>query len=171
MTDEEFKQQLLDPTLIAKIVKSRRKSSANGPDGIGYRIMRLGGKKATEFLQTLFSAIWENHRVPANWKQAKTVLLHKKGAEEVITNWRPISLTNAIYRIFTATVAHVIQERNINGKDPQSHTKRIHSEVQRMHTEHSIMINELFNDADDIILIAENQSSMERLVQTTGRFL
>ena len=144
--DSDIKERLTDKELIERIVKSRRKLSANGPDGIGYRIFQLGGQEATQFLQTLFEAIWTAHKVPTTWKMAKTVLLYKKGDTKELSNWRPISLTNCSYRIFTAVIAEIIQERN--------HVEDIFSNTQKGFiarcngcTEHSIMVNELFNDA------------------------
>ena len=77
---------------------------------------------------------------------AKTVLLHKKGDLETITNWRPISLTNAIYRIFTASIAQVIQDIN-RSEEIFSHAQKGFIARCNGCTEHSIMINELFNDA------------------------
>ena len=145
-SDDDIKERLMDKQLIAKIVKSRRKLSANGPDGIGYRIYQLGGSEAIKFLRILFQAIWVAQKVPTTWKMAKTILLYKKGDEGVLSNWRPISLTNCTYRIFTAIVAEVIQERN--------RAEAIFSNVQKGFiarcngcTEHSIMVNELFNNA------------------------
>ena len=78
MTDEEFKRQLLDKELIRKIIKTRRKLSANGPDWIGYRVIQLGGNEAVEFLQIIFDIISEARKVPDTWNRVKTILLHKK---------------------------------------------------------------------------------------------
>ena len=98
------------------------------------------------FLRELFTGMWKKRQVPTTWKMAKTVLLYKKGDTGTLQNWRPISLTNCIYRIFTAIIAEIIQEGN--------RTEEIFSSTQKGFiarcngcTEHSIMINEIFNDA------------------------
>ena len=145
-TDEDIRQRLLDEELLQKIVKSRRKLSANGPDGVGYRIMQLGGKEAIRFLQELFAGIWKTRKVPTTWKMAKTILLYKKGDTNMLQNWRPISLTNCIYRIFTAVVAEIIQEQN-RIEEIFSNTQKGFISRCNGCTEHSIMINEIFNDA------------------------
>ncbi|GFU05319.1 retrovirus-related Pol polyprotein from type-2 retrotransposable element R2DM, partial [Nephila pilipes] len=39
--------------------------------------------------------------VPASWKQSETVLIHKKGDLADLSNWRPIALSNTIYKLFS----------------------------------------------------------------------
>ena len=41
-------------------------------------------------------------RVPSVWKKSTTILVFKKGDEALPGNWRPISLQNAVYKIYAA---------------------------------------------------------------------
>jgi hypothetical protein len=81
-----------------------------------------------------------------SWKEARTILLHKKGDREAIRNWRPNSITYCAYRIFTCLLARAFQD--INAKygvftDPQK------GFIKKTNgcSEHGIMLNELFLDA------------------------
>jgi len=42
---------------------------------------------------------------PKAWKEAQTVLLHKKGSEHDLGNWRPIALANTLYKLWTGVIA------------------------------------------------------------------
>jgi hypothetical protein len=84
--------------------------------------------------------------VMTSWKEARTILLHKKGDREVIRNWRPISITNCAYRIFTCLLARAFQDINARYgvfTDPQKGFIKKRNEC----SEHGIMLNELFPDA------------------------
>ena len=43
--------------------------------------------------------------MPASWKQSMTVLIHKKGDADEISNFRPIALMSCIYKLFMSVMA------------------------------------------------------------------
>ena len=59
---------------------------------------------STEFLHKplakLFKLIYETKEVPDQWKIAKIIPTHKKGAKDNIENYRPISNLCAISKIY-----------------------------------------------------------------------
>ena len=132
---------------IKKVVQTRKKQSALGPDGVGYRIYQLGGAPAIQYLKELFTRILEHKKVPQDWLEAHTILLHKKGAEDNLSNWRPISITCCTYRIFTALLSRALQTLN---QTEQFYSKTQKGFIQKCNgcTEHSILINELMAQAN-----------------------
>ena len=56
---------------------------------------------------------WNGAEISAAVTQAKVILLHKKGDKNNLSNYRPISLLNTNYNIFTA----IIQKRLADGLD------------------------------------------------------
>ena len=50
-----------------------------------------------ELLAPIFEICRREHRIPGAWK-----VIYKKGEESLPSNWRPISLQNAIYKLYTA---------------------------------------------------------------------
>jgi hypothetical protein len=79
------------------------------------------------------------------WKEANTILLHKKEDREEIGNWPPISITNCTYRIFPCLMARAFQ--SINSK------VYIYSDSQKGFikktngcSEHGIILNELLHN-------------------------
>jgi hypothetical protein len=80
------------------------------------------------------------------WKEARTILLHKKGDCEVMGNRWPMSITNCAYRIFTCLLARAFQDINARYgvlTDPQKDFIKKTNGC----SEHGIMLNELFLDA------------------------
>jgi hypothetical protein len=110
---EEMEAFVLDEKNIEEVIKSRQDLSACGIDGISYRILKAAGKEGITFIKTMVRACIKNGRIVNSWKEARTVLISKKGDRADIGNWRPISITNCIYRIFTCLLARAIQRRNI----------------------------------------------------------
>jgi hypothetical protein len=98
--------------LLKQIVRTRQHLSAIGLDGISYHIFQLGGDNAVKWMMKVFTKLIQEKRVPEIWKQARTVLLYKKGDDKDAANYRPISITCCLYRIFTALIAKFIQTTN-----------------------------------------------------------
>lgn len=98
--------QLLDkpPTKEEIAWKLKRaKNTSPGADGIEYRHLKKFDKEG-KILEALYAAIWRIG-IPSQWKSASTILIHKKGATDEISNFRPISLLSTLYKIFTGVMA------------------------------------------------------------------
>jgi hypothetical protein len=145
--EDEMEEFMLNEKNIAEVIKSREDLSACGVDGISYRIMKGAGAEGVKFMKNIISASLRCGRVISTWKEARTILIHKKGNREDIGNWRPISITNCMYRIFTCLMVRTIQR--INSK------VHIFSDCQKGFikktngcSEHGIILNELFHNAN-----------------------
>ncbi|CAK1604663.1 unnamed protein product [Parnassius mnemosyne] len=106
-----------DPTSLSELqllkvferkeVMRKLKSKSNtspGPDGLTYGDLRKADPGAF-VLTALFNAVWRLEVVPGCWKDSNTILLHKKGPENDISNWRPISMGDTCPKLFAAIVA------------------------------------------------------------------
>jgi hypothetical protein len=109
-------------------------------------VIKGAGPEGIKFVRTLVRGIMKSGRVMSSWKKAKIVLIYKKGNRDQIENWRPISITNCMYRIFTCLMAIAFQEINS--------TMKIFSDTQKGFiqktngcSEHGILLNELLYDA------------------------
>jgi hypothetical protein len=145
--EDEMEEFMLDEKNIAEVIKSREDLSACGVDGISYRIMKGAGAEGTKFMKNIIRASLRCGRVISSWKEARTILIHKKGDREDVRNWRPISITNCMYRIFTCLMARTIQR--INSK------VHVFSDCQKGFikktngcSEHGIILNELLHNAN-----------------------
>ena len=77
--------------------------------------------KAIDLNGSILSQILEicrlNKRIPKSWKESTNILLYKKGDQSVPSNWHPISLQNAVYKIYAALwakrLANLVSEAEI----------------------------------------------------------
>ncbi|GFU01291.1 retrovirus-related Pol polyprotein from type-1 retrotransposable element R2 [Nephila pilipes] len=89
----------LDQDLVRECLQSTE-NTAPGPDGIAYKHWRVVDPSGN-ILSIIFNLCQQLRGVPDTWKSSNTILIHKKGVTEDLSNWRPISLSNTIYKIFT----------------------------------------------------------------------
>jgi hypothetical protein len=85
---------------IETATNSHQDLSACGVDGISDRLIKSAKEEGVKFVRILVEACVRNGRVLESRKEARTTLLHKRGERDQIQNWRPISMTNCVYRIF-----------------------------------------------------------------------
>jgi hypothetical protein len=78
----------------------------------------------------------------------------------VVTNWRPISIKNCIYRIFTCLMARSFQKMNKSYGILLDHQKGFLKKTNEC-SKYGIMLNEFFHDA---------QRQRKNLVVTTINF-
>jgi sorting nexin-29 len=62
------------------------------------------GKKLRYILRKTICHIWETKRMPEDWAVGIICLIHKKGDKTDCNNYRPITLLNVAYKIFSNTL-------------------------------------------------------------------
>ena len=91
-------------------IKAMKDNKAPGTDDITSDIIKIGGEEITEELAKLYNQIMDEKKIPTSWKEAKIILLYKKGDKTDIKNYRPISLLSHVYKIFTRILQTRIKE-------------------------------------------------------------
>jgi hypothetical protein len=104
-----YRKYMTNIVNIARTLKTKNNLSALGPDGIGYLFLKLGNAPMIKFIREVFKRCVREGDVPDTWKQSKTVFLYKKGDSSAPNNWRPITITSCLYRLFMAMNASFIQ--------------------------------------------------------------
>ncbi|GBN77615.1 Retrovirus-related Pol polyprotein from type-2 retrotransposable element R2DM [Araneus ventricosus] len=100
------------PFSINKITKKLQKAenSSPGPDRLTYHHWR-SVPQGHKFLTAAFNACLLFPKVPPSWKRTTTVLIPKtKDKLNDPSNWRPIALSNTLYKIYTKVLAGRLQE-------------------------------------------------------------
>ena len=54
------------------------------------------------YITAVVKVIWQSEEIPADWKKACTVFVHKKGDTADPSNFRPITLESVLLKIFTS---------------------------------------------------------------------
>ncbi|GFR13725.1 retrovirus-related Pol polyprotein from type-1 retrotransposable element R2 [Trichonephila clavata] len=98
----------LSPAFVAACLQSAE-NSAPGPDLISYRHWREIDPSC-KILCKIFNICIRLSDIPTSWKTSKTVLIHKKGDTGDIKNWRLISLSDTIYKLFTKCLTKKVND-------------------------------------------------------------
>ena len=91
-------------TEIMKAIKSLKPGKAAGPDGIPPEALKADIQTSTDMLHPLLKKIWENERVPEDWKKGHLVKLPKKGDLSSCNNWRGIMLLSIPGKVLTRII-------------------------------------------------------------------
>ena len=92
---------------VGRAVRKMKRHKINGMDGITSDIVQLrgrgggGGANSPHNLTNIFNNILKTKRIPDSWRDAKIVILFKKGDPKNIKSYGPISLLSHSYKIFT----------------------------------------------------------------------
>ena len=103
--DEDEREELDDPPTRTEIEWKLQNASntAPGSDGLEYRHLKALDPKGYQ-LEVIYKAVWRLG-IPKQWKESKTISIHKKGSSKDLANFRPISLLPTTYKIFSAIVS------------------------------------------------------------------
>lgn len=103
---QEVDEELLAPFSAEDIFSriGRSPNTAPGPDGIQYRLLKTKDPGA-HIIAAIYNRCLKDMRIPVSWKAARTILLHKKGPKEDLSNWRPISLSSVLYKVYSGLLA------------------------------------------------------------------
>lgn len=96
---EELRISLTKERVLSKLLTLRIDKSP-GPDGIHPRVLKELAETLATPLFILFEASIEQGIVPNQWKMARVTPIYKKGNKSDPVNYRPVSLTSVISKIF-----------------------------------------------------------------------
>ena len=83
---------------VSVFLRNINANKAQGPDGVHGRILKNCAATLSYPLAKLFSLSYASGRLPAEWKIANVVPVHKKGSRANVENYRPISLTSIVVK-------------------------------------------------------------------------
>ena len=90
---------------VTKLLKNLKNRKASGPDGIPNEPFKIGGKLLAPLLTRLFNLVLSNQDSPLDWNTGLMHLIYKgKGDINDLTNYRGITVNNAVSKIFTTLI-------------------------------------------------------------------
>lgn len=112
---DQFGDILTRPILVGEIFEILKKSrdTAPGADKILYRDIRKIDPDCA-ILHKIYSRCFLAQMVPNHWKVAETILLYKKGDAMLAENWRPIALSNTIYKVYGHSGKEIVKSHGHN---------------------------------------------------------
>ena len=82
----------------------RMSNTAPGPDKVRYNdLKRIDPGCLT--LAVIYTRCIKMRKVPKGWKESETILLHKGGPLEDVSNWRPLAMGNCVAKLYAAVLA------------------------------------------------------------------
>ena len=124
-------------------------------------MIKLGGEIMTKVLKCLFQKTINENRIPIDWKTALiSPIYKKKGSENDISNYRPISMTCVIRRIYERIIIKKEIESKISLLDPkQGGFRRNRSTLHQV-----FILNEIFQENQNIKVLFLDLKSAYDLV-------
>ena len=87
------------PEMFSARVRRLSNNKRPGPDGIPNELIKHLPDELHLAIHNLFVLMWMTGTTPQSWKESSTILLHKKGSELDLNNYRPIALANTLYKL------------------------------------------------------------------------
>uniref|UniRef100_A0A803TMB0 Reverse transcriptase domain-containing protein n=1 Tax=Anolis carolinensis TaxID=28377 RepID=A0A803TMB0_ANOCA len=96
---------------IRKTLKTMKPNKAPGPDGFPVCFYKTLQEESILHLQGIMNKVLTKGEIPKSWSQADIVAIPKEnGILTDLRNYRPISLLNSDYKIFTSVLANRFKE-------------------------------------------------------------
>jgi hypothetical protein len=93
-----------------EIMKNLQQKNCYGCDRIPLRILRDGYSVLGKPVYALMNKIYEQKKIPEQWKMSRIIPLHKRGSKAKIENYRPISNLCAMSKVFEKLMLQRILE-------------------------------------------------------------
>ena len=114
--------------ILLKHLKSLRVDKAAGPDDVHPYILKNLADTLVKPLTLLFNLSLSEKNLPEIWRKGIITALFKKGAKNLASNYRPISLTSIICklleRIIVDCIIQHLTENNVYDKKQHGFTKK-----------------------------------------------
>jgi len=94
---------------VKKAIKNLKNNKTAGTDGIHPELIIYGGNKLLNRMYKLLRQIWEEERIPEEWKETITVPIHKRGDKDRCENYTGMELGNAAYTILSNIILRKIK--------------------------------------------------------------
>ena len=90
----------IDQTTILNFLDDLTPKKSKTPDNLSCYVLKMIGPSILDFLELFFNLTLKSGKIPWQWKTALVTPVYKKGSRNKVLNYRPISLTSAVCRLF-----------------------------------------------------------------------
>ena len=109
-TSKSISSIMISEEKMLKVLLSLNKSKSPGPDTIHPRILKELAHEISYPLTILFNTTMKHGQIPKDWKKAEVKPIFKKGDKSSPGNYRPVSLTSVVCKIFETFVRDALYE-------------------------------------------------------------
>jgi hypothetical protein len=126
---------------IAAVIKTLPRRKAPGPDSLRTEMLLPIRSQVAKILSLLFTICYQWSNTPLLWRQAQVVPIHKKGDVTDVNNYRPISLTSVIRKLFEMCLSPFV-----SSVSPQLDVAQGGFRAQRSALDQALCLHDLIQD-------------------------
>jgi hypothetical protein len=89
---------------VNQVIEKLKTHKAAGSDNIPAELIKQGGIELKRRIHKLITKIWQEETLPTEWTDGIICPIYKKGDWMICGNYRPITLLNVMYTIFTILI-------------------------------------------------------------------
>ena len=105
---------------VVEAIKKLKGGKAVGLDNIPNEFLMNAGVKFWELLTLLYNKIKRSGTFPPGWNKGRVALIHKRGAKELLGNYRPltviVSMSGLYSRLLNERLTRVVEEHGLLGE-------------------------------------------------------
>ena len=96
----EFNVSFVSQQSVKEDLSSLDPKEATGCDGITSEILKMNAEQLAPSLSSLYNSCITQGKWPIEWKEGEWASVHKKADKDVDENYRPITVLNAVDKVF-----------------------------------------------------------------------
>ena len=89
---------------VNQVIERLKIRKAAGLDSIPAELITQGGTELKTRVHKLIMKIWDEETLPTEWMEGIICPIYKKGDRMICSNYRPITLLNVVYKIFSILI-------------------------------------------------------------------
>lgn len=107
----------IDETTIRKAINELKNGKSCGPEGVYAELLKSGTGKLIKILTKLFNDYLNGQEVPKEWKVAYISSIYKKGNRNDCGNYRGISVTSSMSRLYGRILRDLIEKEYVEEEE------------------------------------------------------
>ena len=110
-TDPDSESHIeLNLGVVTEAIKKLKNGRSSGPEGIPAELIKHGSNKLHERLRRLMERCLNGEEIPEDWKLGYISVIHKKGKKDDCSNYRGITVTSTMSRLYGRIIKHFLEE-------------------------------------------------------------
>ena len=90
-------------------MRNLKSNKTAGTDGMHLELIKYKGNKILNRIYELVRQVWEDKRIPEEWKETRVVPIHKRGDRDRCENYKGVALGNPDDKILSNTISGKIK--------------------------------------------------------------